>query len=687
MRPRRTRGAAMAIVLTALACAPPSAAAAADDEIVWLPGRSLAAIGFDVDDDGDHELVRLHAAATGGGIALDLWDVVDGRWAPIGATDAVRRDDATPDVEMSRAGRLLTWERDGEERVLVVTAHVPFDAQDDANCCLELAELSLGADGPELDPIPLSGYGAASVIQPIDVEGDGTDELLITTYTFATQGFSSRIDLARWEGPRLSGGRLTTSDGIYVGSAGDLDGVPGDDVLVVTDDGKTARWSWDGGDLVEERWSGDSTAFPIGIVDGDLLVSGELGLQRVRWPRGGRPETIATAPFGTFGSAFVASTGSDVAVIVPGSDFGLADARSVVLGPNLEFLGEVEIPDTEPLWTLAGEFGVPDGALFPYLGPFQLRPDELEVWQGGVVISAGGPDGYRTRSASPFAGLVPLAVVGPDDGWVVASPFNDQLPAGGPAFLYTDGEPDPDAPGMRLIPRDLPATVQDGTVELTVTGAIVTEAGDGRREMTASANGFEAHVTAPAGSVVIVIGAGTVAQVSAETSPIRIAPGPGEVKDDEPFARTVVVALPDGRYVLEHWSGRFLGGELEASATAETVPFGLTAVVTGTTMPGAVVSASGASVTADADGAFRIEVDAPIWPQDVRLAIADPIGRTTDVAVEVVGLVDYRGLPWMAIVIALVLAAGVVLYVRVPRARPSTEPPPPEAPTLEEIEV
>jgi hypothetical protein len=686
MSPRRTILAAVGIVLILLATAPPVAVRAADD-IVWLPGRSLAAIGLDLDGDPGNELLRL-VPDDGNAINAEAWDVIDGRWQPIGDSAPVRAEAEEPAADQTIVAQLMTWRRDGRDRALVVTALTSVPTGPTENCCFAIAEVALRPEGLVIDPLPLAGYDSASIIQPLDIEADGTDELLITTFSFSDQ-FSSRVDLVRWQGSRLAGAELSTDVPGYVGTIGDTDGVAGDEVLVWSDGGDGfSRLSWHDGAVVEEPWPGEELAYPYGSLDGDLLLQAEGELRRVRWPRDAAPTTVASSVIGAFGTPLIATSGTDTVILVAGADFGLQEATTIVLGPNLERLGEVEIRNSRPLWALAGEYAG-DGSLFPFLGPFPMRRGETEVWLGGSVVAAGGPDGYRVREASPFVGIVPLGVVGPDDGWTIAGSALQHAPPGYPAFLGGIGEASPVAATLRLLPRDHGARAASAAedIEIAIRNAIEVEAGDGTRELLAGPSGFTIEVTAPFGTAVAVIhdGDSDVMHLPADgTLPVAIAPDRGSLERDEAFSRTVVVVSPDGRFEMERWTGRFVAGDLEASASAQTVPFEWAATISGDTMAGAVIVAPGASATADADGRFRLRVDAPIWPQDVTISIEDPFGRTLDMELAVVGFVDSRGWPWMALVGLVVVAAGVALYVRVPRMRPEREPPP-EAPMFEEL--
>ena len=87
-----------------------------------------------------------------------------------------------------------------------------------------------------------------------------------------------------------------------------------------------------------------------------------------------------------------------------------------------------------------------------------------------------------------------------------------------------------------------------------------------------------------------------------------------------------------------------------------------------------------------ADGRFDKAVSAGLWPSDVRVEATDPLGNRKATTVSVVALVDYRQLPWIPIVALLTILAGMVLYLRVPHARPVTASGPMTDATLEDLD-
>ena len=86
---------------------------------------------------------------------------------------------------------------------------------------------------------------------------------------------------------------------------------------------------------------------------------------------------------------------------------------------------------------------------------------------------------------------------------------------------------------------------------------------------------------------------------------------------------------------------------------------------------GMMVTVDGVPATLNRLGAFRSEVDAPIWPRTVEIVARDPFGTERTERIEIVGFLDYRGLPWVPIVGILTVGVGGVLFVRTPRHRPA----------------
>ncbi len=143
---------------------------------------------------------------------------------------------------------------------------------------------------------------------------------------------------------------------------------------------------------------------------------------------------------------------------------------------------------------------------------------------------------------------------------------------------------------------------------------------------------------------------------------------------NQAFEAVLLVVTPWGQGITEQWSGTFIREPPEISVTASTDAMALSATLAGHASPGSMVDADGVTIETDDDGRFSASIDAPIWPSRVVVTARDPLGNEATTVVEVLGVVDYRGLPWAAILVAITLVVGAVLYVRTPRRRGASLP-------------
>lgn len=157
--------------------------------------------------------------------------------------------------------------------------------------------------------------------------------------------------------------------------------------------------------------------------------------------------------------------------------------------------------------------------------------------------------------------------------------------------------------------------------------------------------------------------------MAAPSVAIEIAPPRGrEEEEDTPFEASLIVVTPDGHASVIEWAGTYIRKppQLEVGGRTDTLAF--SATLTGSVGPNATVTVDGRPV-AVADGGFDARVDAGPWPRAVAVVARDPLGNEVVELVEVVGLYDYRSLPWVAIAGVATVTAGVVLFVRIPRRR------------------
>jgi hypothetical protein len=345
-------------------------------------------------------------------------------------------------------------------------------------------------------------------------------------------------------------------------------------------------------------------------------------------------------------------------------------------------LGRVGVSSTSAgFWRLvSGEIpqvgGVIERNLFPYSGLFPGGLDDSgpAFVSSGHLIRPGGTEGFEARPMAEMIGMQPVGLAGPQDAWLAVS--GSFGPPPGTAYLYWDGG------GVRMsqlalrpleqvLRPDDPADV--ATIEL-LGAAEVARDGEGTI-LVARGEGFQAAITASAGSTVLVV-TGPVAEVhdvGAEPLIVDILPR-GRPDRNQEFDAFIGVVAADGRATTQQWTGTFVREMPELSVSASTDGGSLSATLAGSASAGSRVTANGVAVETAADGSFAGSIDAPIWPSTVVVIARDLLGNETTELVEVVGVVDYRGLPWAAIVVAATLFGGAVLYVRTPKRRTVSVP-------------
>ena len=267
-------------------------------------------------------------------------------------------------------------------------------------------------------------------------------------------------------------------------------------------------------------------------------------------------------------------------------------------------------------------------------------------------------------------GTRPLGLAGPGNAWLLTGDAMYAPPDSG-YLMY--GAP-PDGPGMVLTPVDgLLQADEEKTVGTVEFRDAVEIAGDGAAStLLAHGDGFEASISAPPGSVVVVAD-GDVWEsqpVHSGSVTLEVRPPRRAREENRPFERWVLVIGPDGTATARQWEGTFLSEPPDLTAMAETETFSLVSTVAGRVSDAMTVTVDGLPAEVNRFGAFRVEVDAPIWPRSVVVVATDPFGGERTERLEIVGFLDYRGLPWILIVGVLTVALGLLLLVRTPRHRP-----------------
>jgi hypothetical protein len=669
----------------------PAPARAADHATILLPGTATTAVTADLDGDGEREIIRLVQDGPATEHAVDAWSHDGLTWSSLGS---IMIPVASPEPSASPAGvsavALLAWTDAGGDRVLALAAEVVPDDPNGATCCLALFEVHLSADGT-LELLMLQGIdSAAQSFQAADFDGDGTDELVLHEYRKGSGpgDETGTVSVLRWAGTRfeiileetdprwMHGYMLTESDG-----------VAGEDVLFgPTAEGRLQRLAWIDGAFVDEEahvdLGGPDQGWVAGVASGTILLSVADETLAVRWARGEEALIVNALSTRSYPYLMLSGDGRDALVALQDSAaFDRGGTPNLSLYDlDLRLLGEVPASQASAgFWNIVnGSAGSPWNNqtfnLYPYTGP--LHGVELDgraaFAASGMLIQAGGPNGYDARPMASLIGMVPIGVAGAGNSWVVLS---DTF--GGPAgtaYLQWGGmgfgagrvsitsvadllRPDAEVPVAAFALHD--------AVELTRDAGVATLLADG--------DGFEVAVSAAPGSRVLLAHDTDLEQFEVGDGPlaVEISPRPRRQDDEknEEFEAMIVVVGPDGRGTTQEWAGTFVREPPTIRLTSETDAGALSATLAGRASPGSTVTANGQVIETDARGVFEDSIDAPIWPSRVSVVIRDPLGNEATELIEVVGVVDYRGLPWAGITIVATVIVGGVLYVRTPKRR------------------
>jgi hypothetical protein len=685
-----TRGSLAAPFLLALAVsgvAPGVTHAAEDAEV--LPGDPHAAVVADVDGDGAADLVRIQTADARRHV-VDAWSRSDGAWERIGSTPIPRLDPSGVEERLlpgSDASALLIWHAVGRARVLVVARWgAPANDPTGFPCCLSLFELVARGGDVVLEPIAADG-GMAEVLHAVDFDADGTDELVRTQSS--PEGELASIEVLRWDGTAFRSLLVEQSDlwmwGVW---AGDTDGHAGDDLLIgPTPEGDLRRLAWVDGRIAGEDARVDlgqpAQAWVAAIADGALVVTTPNGLRIVRWPRDEEPATSARREGGSYPHPVAFGAGAETLLAVTESTDLPDDFFSpvTIYDLALDRLGEVAAePSAARIGLTVSPRTISGRALERYLGPYggpfpAASGDRASrfAWSG-ILLEAESGGGYNARSIAPMLGLQPIGLAGPGDAWLVLS---TGFPVGGTvAYLYPGMVP-AGTGRISVVPMAdvLGAERRAATVEVRG-AAVVGEPVDGVTELFAGTAGFEVAVTAPPGSWVQAWDGRTMHEPTIEQEPVIVAIAPSTTRQDEdsPIRAWIVVATPSGRATLVEWSGTFVAGGPELDVAGATVGLSFSATVRGVVGPHASVTVDGRPADVDRAGDFATTVEAWPWPRRVEVVARDPIGNEVVERIEVIGLIDYRGLPWPLIGGLASVGAGVALFVHTPRLRSRSVP-------------
>jgi hypothetical protein len=317
--------------------------------------------------------------------------------------------------------------------------------------------------------------------------------------------------------------------------------------------------------------------------------------------------------------------------------------------------------------------------IHPYVGPVPgggLDGEPAVVYAGRLLPSDDLPGApFATFGAAlmgSLAGAEPIGLVGHERGWlaILHNPLSlERLdPSGG--FVGTRIVQPAEAVSLAPVATARTPEVDAGSVQPAVVTAEVLPSG----ELGVGPGGFVATVEAPIGSRIYVTdpngrAVGATVEIDGNGRESAILGVPEGAGSGDRFRASLSVVTPAGHGYVARWNARLLAGPPRLELQIST-PFAASTEVRGHTAPYATVTVAGEPVTVGADGTFATSLDLPPWPTDIRVVATDPIGNTERTVVSAIGLFDYRGLPWLAIVGGLVAAAAVILLLRVPRANP-----------------
>ncbi len=668
----------------------PDAVAVVPDEpgaFVLSDALTYQAVAADLDADGVKEVVAL-VQGEGTSLMAAAWFEGASGWEPVGEPIEVAPTSPPPGegsgMWVDAPVRLLVRNVAGGERVTIVRQPLLNEPEIAAVCCLVLHDLIISAGS--LYPLPVADPAASvEAISVLDLDGDGTDELLATRSvpplgdtSYPTDAFVYRWSSHRFVAPTLT--RLPIGSGDTPFVLGDSDGDGGEEAGIIATLGRpdVYRISLTDGDMVVAE-AGGIIATAAVAVSGGIAVIGPADRAALHaWPRGG---ALGPAVDLRIQAASVLGT-----VNLDGA------ARLLVRQAGRDQLHFVDLADptsrgAEPLEWSAAAAPFASGPVRPFIGelPGGGTDGAPAVLYAGRIIPADAAEG----EFSTLAGAMPIGFVGKDRSWFgllhapgLLAPVD---PAGGRL-----GPPVP-IPGsaISLAPTALAGVAQpdDAVLSPEIFGA--TPINDG--EIAVGTDGFVARIEAPPGSRVhefdsdpSVIRALYVVPESGRLDVALVAP---DAAVPNPRSRAVLsVTTPAGRAYLATWDVRVLTEPPSLDASIST-PFGSSAVeVSGRSVPYAAISVDGRPVVAEPDGTFLARVDLPPWPSDVNVVAVDPAGNRAALAISGIGLFDYRGLPWIPITVLLVGVAAVVLFLRVPRSSPAPRQIGDDA-VLEEIEL
>jgi len=680
----------LAVLLAGTAIAP--ATAAATDGGVVLATHVLSSVAADLDGDGSKEIVAVVAdAEEPATLRVGVWGVRSGSWVSLGqdVVEAWQASEATwRTAQLSDVTVALLVVRAGDERRVIVAMGSPYDdGMTPGACCLSFGAVRLIGGVPSFEPIP-GDFGSAESINVVDLEADGHEQLLVSMSIPSDTGpWTTTYTLLRQAGDRFAAEPVDVPDDeiAYFNTAADVDGLPGDELYFTTDSGEwLLRATSANGDIRLERSETEDVfdaqlgGWIVGAGDDVMVLASDRNIVAARWPTGGKLAATASLTADRYPTVYLVGSGADARVV----DMIGMDDPAVGLG--------IRVYDLDLNLELAMDSPPPALKLWQTIRSIQSSRSDLgDIWPAVGVIPGGLPDGRpgflgggqlvgltsagppEVREAAQLVGGAVMGFVGPDSAWLAHG-----MGWYGPdrsAYLGATGV---DAEGLAaslvtVVPVESVVDIAGvDDIDVVFDGAVLIDSPDGPR-LFAGGDGFRATIAGDPGMrVVSTVGSSTDAKViGSEPLTLAIDPGGRRDRNGRQVIGLVVISAAGLARMIE-WDLTTLHVPPEVTAESWFDLFGAHATVAGSVDLGTTVIVDGRAVETAADGSYRVDVDASPWPHDIAVVARDPLGVEAVRHIEVVGFVDVRALPWVPIIIALTLAAGVVLFIRTPSLRP-----------------
>jgi hypothetical protein len=558
------------------------------------------------------------------------------------------------------------------------------------SCCLTLWWVEIDRQGATRLRYIQNTVSSGAWIVPADMDADGTDELAVVETPNPAVPNASEVLILRWNGTDFDRLRGTAQEGLISGPLvplGDSDGLPGDEVGYVAMPGTF--------DAVAP------TLHRFAMVDGALRIDRtELpqhgAVAPIEGPEGGRLALVSGTELDLLSwpaaspDAEVAATSSRGGVLLGVLGSG-ERARLLVLRGGAVDLLDVDLASRQGLASGAASTWFAASSLPPYRGelPGGDAAGAPRIIFGGRLIRAPGASSSQAehREIAALPGKVPVGLFGPEASWVAVAD-GPAMPAGrrGGGLLVGGGAR---AASVAIVPVDslLSPEADGGLVQPEIGDAILDES-QPARPILVTGRGARGRVHAPAGSRILITGRDGTTTLSGSPSDIVdvvLVRARDDVDEDERFTVRLLVSTPAGHGYGAIWQVRVERQPPGLTATAPMLPLDFSVPLSGRTDPAARLTIDGEEVTLQPDGTFQAEVGAGPLPRAVRLRATDPVGNTSELVLEVVGVLDYRRLPWIPIIVGLTLVTGAFLYLRTPRPASVVSQHPDEG-VLEEIQ-